>query len=77
MGTSLMAWGSGILTHRFFNSPGNLVSSGVGWSGWVNLLGKGGGFTLGILSSLSSSTSLGGGKGWFSGSNLLDLRLIT
>ena len=55
-----MAWRSGIFTHKCFNSPRSLVSSGVGWIVMDSLLGKGG-FALGSLSSLSFSTSLGGG----------------
>ena len=76
IGTSFIAWRSGTFTHRFFNSPRSSVSSGVGWSGWVNLSGKGG-FNLRMISSLSSSTSLGGGGGWLSGRTLPNLRLIS
>lgn len=77
MGTSLIACRRGILTHRSFNSPGSSVSYGVCWLGWINLLGKEGGFTWGLLSSFSSSISLGWDGGWLSGSTLLDLRLIS
>jgi len=48
----------------------------VGWSGWANLSGKGG-FTLKLLSSLSSSTFLCGEGGWLFGRILPDLGLIS
>lgn len=72
-----MALRSGILKHIFFNSPRSSFSSRVGWTRRINILGKGGGFTLGIVSSLSSSLSLGGYGGWLSGSTLQDLRVIS
>ena len=55
-----MVWRSGIFTHKCFNSPRSLVSSGAGWTVADNLSGKGG-IAFGSLSSLSFSTSLGGG----------------
>jgi len=59
IGTSFMAWRSGIFTHNCFNSPRSSVSSGVGCVVPDNLSGKGG-MDFGSLSSFSSSP-LGGG----------------
>jgi len=60
IGTSFMAWRSGIFTHNCFNSPKSSVSSGVHYV-VLDSLSKKGGIDLGSLSYLSSSTSLGGG----------------
>ena len=72
--TYFMAWRSGIFTHNCVNSPKSLVSSGVGCVVLDILSGKGG-IALGSLSSLSSSTSLGGG--WLSWRTFPDHKLIS
>ena len=42
IGTSFMAWRSGIFTHNCLSSPRSSVSSGFGWVVTVSRLGKGG-----------------------------------
>ena len=58
--TYFMACRSGIFTDKCFNSPRSSVSFGVGWT-VADSLSRNGGFSLGSLSFLPSSTSLGGG----------------
>ena len=74
IGTSLMAYKSGIFTHKCFCSPRSSVSSGFGCVVTVSRSGKGG-IALGSLSCFSSSSSVGGG--WKSGRVFPDHRLIS
>ena len=74
IGTSLMAWRSGILTHNCLSSPRSSSSSRLGCVVAVSLSGKGG-IAFGSLSCLSSSSY--GGGGWRSGRVFPDRRLIS
>ena len=60
IGTSFMAWRSGIFTNNCLSSPRSLVSSGFGCVVTVSRSGKGG-MALGSLSCFYSSSSRGGG----------------
>ena len=74
IGTSLMAWRSGIFTHNCLSSPRSSSSSGLGCVVAVSRSGKGR-MAWGSLSYLSFSSSKGGG--WHSGMNFPDHRLIS
>ena len=56
IGTSFMAWRSGIFTNNSFNSPRRSISSGVDYV-LLDSLSRKGGIAFGSLSTLSSSTS--------------------
>ena len=74
IGTSFMAWRSGIFTHNSLSSPKSSVSFGLGCVVTVSRSGKGG-MAWGSLSYFSSSSSRGGG--WHSGRTFPDRRLIS
>ena len=74
IGTSLMAWRSGIFTHNCLSSPRSSFSSGLGCVVTVSLSRKGG-MAFGSLSYLSSLSS--GGGGWRSERVFPDRKLIS
>ena len=74
IGTSFMAWRSGIFTHNFLSSPRSSISSGLGCV-VAGSHSRKGGMAWGSLPCFSSSSFRGGG--WCSGRTFLDRRLIS